>query len=39
LYHQDFMTMINSRVRNFDSNPTEIIDFSKIYIREKKILL
>lgn len=39
LYHQDFMTMINSRVRNFDSNPTEIIDFSKIYIREKKVML
>jgi peptide/nickel transport system substrate-binding protein len=39
LYHQDFMTMINSRIRNFDSNPTEIIDFSKIYIREKKVVL
>jgi oligopeptide transport system substrate-binding protein len=36
LYHQDFMTMINYRVKNFHANPTEIIDFSLLYIREPK---
>ncbi len=36
LYHADFMTMINNRVKNFHSNSTEIIDCSRIFIREKK---
>ena len=36
LYHQDFMTMINNRVKNFYANSTEIIDFSRLYIREAK---
>ncbi len=36
LFHQDFMTMVNFRVKNFVTNPTEIIDFSRIFIREPK---
>lgn len=36
LFHQDFMTMVNFRVKNFVTNPTEIIDFSRMYIREPK---
>jgi len=36
LFHQDFMTMINFRVKNFVTNPTEIIDFSRMFIREPK---
>jgi peptide/nickel transport system substrate-binding protein len=36
LFHQDFMTMVNFRVKNFVSNPTEIIDFSRMFIREPK---
>jgi oligopeptide transport system substrate-binding protein len=34
LFHQDFMTMVNFRVKNFATNSTEIIDFSKMFIRE-----
>jgi ABC-type transport system substrate-binding protein len=36
LFHQDFMTMVNFRVKNFVTNPTEIIDFSRMFIREPK---
>ena len=36
LYHSDFMTMINNRVKNFHTNSSEIIDCSRIFIREKK---
>jgi oligopeptide transport system substrate-binding protein len=36
LYHSDFMTMVNNRVKNFHANSTEIIDFSILYIREQK---
>ncbi len=36
LFHQDFMTMVNFRVKNFVTNPTEIIDFTRMYIREPK---
>lgn len=36
LYHADFMTMINNRVKNFHTNSTEIIDCSRIFIREAK---
>jgi peptide/nickel transport system substrate-binding protein len=36
IYHSDFMTMINNRVKNFHTNATEIIDCSRIFIREAK---
>lgn len=36
IYHTDFMTMINNRVKNFHTSNTEIIDCSKIFIREAK---
>jgi peptide/nickel transport system substrate-binding protein len=36
IYHADFMTMINNRVKNFHTNTTEIIDCSRIFIREAK---
>ena len=36
LFHQDFMTMVNFRIKNFVTNPTEIIDFSRMFIREPK---
>ena len=36
LYHSDFMTMINNRVKNFHTNSSEIIDCSRIFIREPK---
>lgn len=32
----DFITMINSRVRDFETNPLEILDFSAIFIKEPK---
>jgi oligopeptide transport system substrate-binding protein len=32
----DFITMINSRVRNFETNSLEILDFSSIFIKEPK---
>jgi peptide/nickel transport system substrate-binding protein len=32
----DFITMINSRVRNFETNPLEVLDFSAIFIKEPK---
>lgn len=36
LYHADLMTMINNRVKNFHTNSTEIIDCSRIFIRDSK---
>jgi len=36
LYHSDFMTMINNRVKNFHTNSSEIIDCSRIFIRDKR---
>lgn len=32
----DFITMINSRVRNFETNSLEVLDFSSIFIKEPK---
>lgn len=32
----DFITMINSRVRDFETNSLEILDFSAIFIKEPK---
>lgn len=32
----DFITMINSRVRNFETNSLETLDFSSIFIKEPK---
>jgi len=32
----DFITMINSRIRNFETNPLEVLDFSLIFIKEPK---
>lgn len=32
----DFITMINSRIRNFETNPLELLDFSNIFIKEPK---
>jgi oligopeptide transport system substrate-binding protein len=36
IYHSDFMTMINNRVKNFHTNATEIIDCSRIFIKDRK---
>lgn len=36
LFHQDFMSMVNYRIKNFVTDPSEIIDFSRIFIREPK---
>ena len=30
----DFLVMVNSRIRNFHTNPMELLDFSTIFIRE-----
>jgi peptide/nickel transport system substrate-binding protein len=32
----DFITMINSRIRDFETNPLEVLDFSAIFIKEPK---
>lgn len=34
--NSDFITMINSRVRNFETNSLEKLDFSAIFIKEPK---
>ncbi len=34
--NSDFITMINSRVRNFETNSLEMLDFSAIFIKEPK---
>lgn len=36
LVNDDFITMINSRVRNFKTNSLENLDFSSIFIKEPK---
>ena len=36
LTNDDFITMINSRVRNFKTNSLENLDFSNIFIKEPK---
>ncbi|WP_343635163.1 ABC transporter substrate-binding protein [Fluviicola sp.] len=36
LINDDFITMINSRVRNFKTNSLENLDFSSIFIKEPK---
>lgn len=36
LSNDDFITMINSRVRNFETNSLENLDFSSIFIKEPK---
>jgi oligopeptide transport system substrate-binding protein len=36
LVNDDFITMINSRIRNFKSNSLENLDFSTIFIKEQK---
>ena len=32
----DFLIMVNSRIRNFKTNPMELLDFSTIFIREPR---
>ena len=34
----DFLIMVNSRIRNFKTNPMELLDFSTIFIREPRQL-
>lgn len=34
IYNDDFITMVNAKVRNFKTNSMEILDFSTIFIRE-----
>lgn len=36
LVNDDFITMINSRIRNFKTNSLENLDFSSIFIKEPK---
>lgn len=36
LINDDFITMINSKVKNFETNSMEILDFSRIFIKEPK---
>ena len=36
LLNDDFITMINSRIRGFETNSLEILDFSAIFIKEPK---
>lgn len=36
LLNDDFITMINSRIRDFETNSLEILDFSSIFIKEPK---
>lgn len=37
LINEDFITMINSRVRNFETNSLEVLDFSTIFIKEPRL--
>jgi oligopeptide transport system substrate-binding protein len=34
LFNDDFITMVNAKVRNFGTNSMEILDFSTIFIKE-----
>ncbi|MCE3296318.1 MAG: hypothetical protein K0R65_2032 [Crocinitomicaceae bacterium] len=36
LINDDFITMINSKVKNFETNSMEMLDFSSIFIKEPK---
>lgn len=36
LINDDFITMINSKVKNFETNSMEVLDFSAIFIKEPK---
>lgn len=36
LINDDFITMINSKVKNFETNSMEMLDFSNIFIKEPK---
>jgi len=36
LVNEDFITMINSRIKNFETNSMEILDFSNIFIKEPR---
>jgi peptide/nickel transport system substrate-binding protein len=36
LINDDFITMINSKVKNFETNSMELLDFSNIFIKEPK---
>lgn len=36
ILNDDFITMVNAKVRNFETNSMEILDFSNIFIRELK---
>ena len=34
IFNDDFITMVNAKVRNFQTNSMEILDFSTIFIKE-----
>jgi len=36
LFNDDFITMVNAKVRNFQTNSMEILDFSTIFIKESQ---
>jgi oligopeptide transport system substrate-binding protein len=36
LMNDDFTTMINSKIKNFETNSMEILDFTKLYIKDSK---
>ena len=36
IFNDDFITMVNAKVRNFQTNSMEILDFSTIFIKETK---
>jgi oligopeptide transport system substrate-binding protein len=36
IFNDDFITMVNAKVRNFQTNSMEILDFSTIFIKESK---
>ena len=36
VFNDDFITMVNAKVRNFETNSMEILDFSTIFIKEPK---
>jgi peptide/nickel transport system substrate-binding protein len=36
IFNDDFITMVNAKVRNFQTNSMEILDFSTIFIKEPK---
>lgn len=37
LLNDDFITMINSKIKNFETNSMEMLDFSTIFIKEPKL--